>query len=137
MPDAIPRTILFLSKKTTSMGNFIPIVCMPLLGISHNASSGPRVERLRSPTNRVTKLSAFLIFVASQVFFVKLITGTDLPHRICERFHDLQPRWPKQNNKNRRKYKKHQGKDEFDYCLARSFLGRLAAFVAHGFGIYS
>jgi len=118
------------------MGNFIPIVCMPLLGISHNASSGPRVERLRSPTNRVIKLSAFLIFVASQVFFVRLITGTDLPHRICERFHDLQSRRPKQNDKNCRKYEKHQGKDEFDYRLARSFLGRLTAFVAHGFGVY-
>ena len=119
------------------MGNFIPIVCMPLLGISHKASSGPRVDRLSSPTKRVTKLSAFLIFVASHVFFVRLMTGTDLPHRICKRFHDLQPGRSKQNDKNCRKYKKHQGKDEFDYRLARSFLGRLAAFVAHGFGVYS
>src|SRR5688500_6709290 len=107
MPEAIPKTILFLSKKTTSMGNFIPIVCIPLLGINHNASSGPRVDRLRSPTNRVTKLSAFLILVANHVFLVRLMTGTSLPHWIRMRFHDLQPGGSEQDYENRRKYKKH------------------------------
>src|SRR5918993_5803958 len=114
MPEAMPKTILFLSKKTTSMGNFIPIVCIPLLGISHNASSGPRVDRLRSPTSRVTKLSSFLILVASQVFLVRLITGMSLLHRISKRLHDLQSGRSKQYNENRREYKKHQRKNKFD-----------------------
>ena len=49
---------------------------IPLLGMSHRASSGPRLVLLRRPTSRVTKLSALRTFVASQVFFVRLIAGT-------------------------------------------------------------
>src|SRR5262245_1974828 len=48
---------------------------MPLLGMSQRASSGPRLVLFKSPTSRVRKLSAFRTFVASQVFFVRLVIG--------------------------------------------------------------
>src|SRR5580765_2904148 len=122
-----------------SIGNFIPIVCIPRLGINHKASSGPRFVRFNKPTSRVRKLSAFRTLVASQVSLVKLTTGTTNPKYsiqwVRKHFHDPQPRRSEQNNKNRRENKKYQWKNQFNNRLAGGFFRRLAALVAHRLGV--
>src|SRR5581483_6018809 len=124
-------------RKITSIGNFMPMVWIPRLGISHKASSGPRLVRFNKPIRRVRKLSALRTLVASHVSFVKLITGTKNPplQRIREHFDDSQPWRSEQNDEDGRENEKHQWKNQFDDGLARGFFRRLAALVAHGFRV--
>src|SRR2546425_8798440 len=88
--QAVATTLLAWSKKITSIGNFIPIVWTPLLGISHRASSGPRLFRRNKPTRRVRNWSAFLTVVANQVFLVKFSTGIGLfPRKTSKHPHNI------------------------------------------------
>src|SRR5215213_6015697 len=101
----------------TSIGNFIPTVCTPLLGMSHKASSGPNDSLRRSPTKRVKKLSAFRTVVASQVFLVKFKAGIVLSS--CSRhtgkqFCYIDCRWSKNHTKQCRHNTKGQGEEQLN-----------------------
>src|SRR5689334_19939149 len=81
-------TLLLRSMKMTSIGNFIPTVCTALPGTSHSASSGASRFLRRRPRRRVRKVSAFLIFVASQVFLSRFVTGILISER-SQHLHDV------------------------------------------------
>src|ERR1700757_1342735 len=109
----IPTTTFALLRNTTSIGNFIPIVWIPLLGINQSASSGPRCLRFKSPIRRVKKLSAFRTFVASQVFLVTFMTGMSqlLSQRIREHSKNTQSRRSQNEDENGWQDEKYQRKN--------------------------
>src|SRR5712691_2164688 len=102
----ISITLLVLSKKITSMGKCMPMVCTPLLGTSHKASSGPSFFRRSSPTRRVKKLSAFRTVVANQVFLVKFSAGILLsPWKARKQLHEVY-------GQRRKNHQEQRGQDE-------------------------
>src|ERR1044071_4368613 len=55
---------------------------------------------------------------------------------IRKHLHNSEARRAEKDDKNRRKNKEYQRKNQLDDGLSRGFLGGLATFIAHCFGIY-
>src|SRR4051812_39447112 len=122
--------------KMTSIGNFMPTVCTALAGTSHSASSGARCFLRKRPSKRVRNVSAFLIFVASQVLLSRFVTGI-LALEGSKQLHNVNRYRSEDNEEKRRQHEYRDREHQLDDRFPGAFFGFLRPLLPHCIGIDS